>query len=547
VGETSGAKVVQGNRLGAGMMRINGGDGWQIGGVADGEGNVFIGPRAVLDLLDTSHDRIQGNYLHHDYRGGFSQGFNLWLEGSSDHELAEHNVIRGGSWPVQSFGGEFRYNLLVDSGHDFWRSSADGTQIHHNVFANASGPNSGYGGVFFIYGGESGLDFYNNTFDVGGSIGDFDAPALTIGDDSLFGSVRNNLFFGFSTVSSAYGHAIISAPDGAISGPRVTSADYNAWFNPLAPGTAHYLAGIVQSAPGGHDVSGDPRLSGTSEIPYRVSEGCIWVGTCGIRQVLAHYRELYRPAAGSPLINAGDPGDGSGIAIGAVGPDDSQPSDLFGRMGASSPDTTPPVLSAPVVSSLTSTSAVVSWTTNEPADSAVDYGRTAAYGSVVSSAARGLNHTLLVGGLQPSTLYHYRIRSVDASGNGSASADFTFTTAAEAPDTTPPTVAVTAPAAGSTLFGMVSIVATASDNVGVAGVRLLVDGVQVGGERTAPPYTVTWDTITAAHGNHVITAVARDAAGNSSTSAGVGVFVASYPIDPPTEDPAPGKLGPTRP
>ena len=60
------------------------------------------------------------------------------------HELAEHNVIIGGSWPVQSFGGEFRYNLVVDSGHTFWRSSANGTLIHHNLFVHATGTNTQY-------------------------------------------------------------------------------------------------------------------------------------------------------------------------------------------------------------------------------------------------------------------------------------------------------------------------------------------------------------------------------------------------------------------
>jgi len=125
-GATTGTKVLQGNRIGAGILLVNGGDNWQIGGLAAGEGNIFMGARAVLEITDSSSDKVQGNYMLHDYHGGFSQGFNLWLMGSSSHELAEHNVIIGGSWPVQNFGGEFRYNMVVDSGHTFWRSSADG-------------------------------------------------------------------------------------------------------------------------------------------------------------------------------------------------------------------------------------------------------------------------------------------------------------------------------------------------------------------------------------------------------------------------------------
>ena len=537
-GNTTGAKVIQGNRVAAGMVNVNGG-GWQIGGLAEGEGNVFIGPRVVLHLVNSSNDVIQGNYLHHDYRGGFSQGFNLWVDGSSNQELAEHNVIRGGSWPVQSFGGEFRYNLLVDSGHDFWRSSADGTQIHHNVFTNPSGPNTGYDGAFKIYGGESGLDIYNNTLDAGGAVARFNGPALAIGAGSLFGSVRNNLFVGFSDVLGSLGGALVATTDaGGLTVPRVTSADYNAWSNPLATGTAHYLAGIIQNAPGAHDVNGDPQLSGPSEIPYQVSEGCVWLGTCSIRQVLAHYRDLYRPAAGSPLAGAGDPADGAGTAIGAVGPDDSNPADLFGRMGADDtpppPDTTAPVLSTPVASSVTTTTAFISWTTNEPADSAVDVGlSTGSYFLVFPNTARTFNHSVQVVGMHPSTLYHYRVRSADAAGNAAASGDFTFTTPATPPsDTTPPTVAVSAPSSGATVSGTVSIVATASDDVGVVGVRVFVDGAPLGAELTSAPYSAAWDTTTATNATHVITASARDAAGHSTPSAAVSVTV-SNPVAVP--------------
>ncbi|HZT78198.1 MAG TPA: hypothetical protein VFA27_16200 [Vicinamibacterales bacterium] len=331
VGDTTGAKVVQGNRVAAGILRITRGSYWQIGGLSQGDGNILIGPRAVLQLVDTSNDTIQGNYLHHDYHGGFSQGMNLWFEGSSNHALAEHNVIRGGSWPVQSFGGEFRYNLIVDSGHDFWRSAADATSIHHNVFANASGVNTGYDGAVKVYSGETHLSIVNNTFDVGGAVGAFDAPAFNIGPGTLFDSIRNNLFANFIDVTPAWGRAIVSAPDDPVSAPRVTASDYNAFFNPLAPATIRYLPGLVAATPGTHDVLANPHLAGAPEIPYRVSEGCLWTLHCTIGSVLAHYRDLYAPSSGSPLVNAGDPADGAGVAIGAIG-DGAHPLDRFGRV-----------------------------------------------------------------------------------------------------------------------------------------------------------------------------------------------------------------------
>src|SRR5205823_3984489 len=92
-------------------------------------------------------------------------------------------------------------------------------------------------------------------------------------------------------------------------------------------------------------------------------------------------------------------------------------------------------------------------------------------------------------------------------------------------DTTPPTVALTAPAAGSTVFSLVRVSATASDNVGVAGVQFLLDGAPLGTEATSAPYAVVWDTRSAASGSHVLSAVARDFAGNTTPSAPVSITV----------------------
>src|SRR5437016_2579340 len=93
-------------------------------------------------------------------------------------------------------------------------------------------------------------------------------------------------------------------------------------------------------------------------------------------------------------------------------------------------------------------------------------------------------------------------------------------------DTTPPTVSITSPASGTIVGGTISVTASASDNVGVVGVQFLLDGVNVGAEVTAAPYSAPWDTTTASRGSsHTLTAVARDGAGNHTTSAPVSVTV----------------------
>jgi hypothetical protein len=119
--------------------------------------------------------------------------------------------------------------------------------------------------------------------------------------------------------------------------------------------------------------------------------------------------------------------------------------------------------------------------------------------------------------------YYYKVTAQDAAGNLSASSAEASGTATA--DTTAPSVSVTAPTNGATVSGTVTVTASASDNVGVAGVQFLLDGVNLGAEDTASPYSVSWDTAAASNGTHTLTARARDAAGNATTSAAVTVTV----------------------
>jgi hypothetical protein len=116
----------------------------------------------------------------------------------------------------------------------------------------------------------------------------------------------------------------------------------------------------------------------------------------------------------------------------------------------------------------------------------------------------------------------------DAAGNQTTSAAVTVTVSnGPPPDTTPPTVSITAPANGATVSGTVTVTANATDNVGVAGVQFLRDGVTFGAEDTSAPYSIAFDTTASSNGQHTLSAVARDAAGNRTTSASVTVTVAN--------------------
>jgi hypothetical protein len=116
---------------------------------------------------------------------------------------------------------------------------------------------------------------------------------------------------------------------------------------------------------------------------------------------------------------------------------------------------------------------------------------------------------------------------VDAPAAGSAPVGLDWTPAAmglllnkvgvTAAATVSPTVAITAPAAGTSLTGVVPVQATATDNVGVTRVEFYVDGVLHAVQTTPPaasPYTWDWNTADVANGSHTLKVLAYDAAGN---------------------------------
>ncbi len=114
---------------------------------------------------------------------------------------------------------------------------------------------------------------------------------------------------------------------------------------------------------------------------------------------------------------------------------------------------------------------------------------------------------------------------------------FTIDDSAQPPDTTPPTVSITAPANGATVSGTTSVTASASDNVGVSKVEFYLDGALQSTD-TASPYAWSWNTTTATNGAHTLTSMAYDAAGNSATSAAVNVTVNNVADTTPPTAPA---------
>jgi hypothetical protein len=357
-GAVSGSKLFQGNRIGSGYLSIEASNGWTIGAdaaatgaTADAQGNILIGPRVELVVHNCQNTVIRRNYSDDRFHAGWSQGYNFVFEAGTNASLVEHNLIMGGSWPIQGANGEVRYNLLVERGHDWIRGVAAGTKIHHNVFTHALMSFNGGAGdpdstIWVAGDGNDAVEIYNNTIDGGNDILTMGGHAIRVTGASglsggVVGSLRNNAF----AFQSAYRgntpesmRIVVVNEDN--SGAHINRADYNLFGNvqwpQVAGDTVQNYSGVV---PGGHDVGSDavqvdPLFVSGRALPYPIREENIWNRAVvapdatpesriyRLAQVLAYYRGRYMPAAMSPLIDAGDPQDtdahGRRADIGAI-------------------------------------------------------------------------------------------------------------------------------------------------------------------------------------------------------------------------------------
>ena len=194
-------------------------------------------------------------------------------------------------------------------------------------------------------------------------------------------------------------------------------------------------------------------------------------------------------------------------------------------------DTTPPVLSnglptGPLAAGTTQTTLQV--TTNENAT--CRYATTAGHGLRVDDQHlhHHRRHGPLHHGHRPDQRqrYTFYVRCQDTASNATTT-DFAHQLLGRRTRRRPADGGSTAPANGATVSGTVNVNANASDNIGVIGVQFLLDGANFGVEDTTAPYTLAWNTTAATNGTHSLTARARDAAANTTTSASRTVTVAN--------------------
>jgi chitinase len=129
-----------------------------------------------------------------------------------------------------------------------------------------------------------------------------------------------------------------------------------------------------------------------------------------------------------------------------------------------------------------------------------------------------------VGGLTPGHTYFFAVTAYDAAGESAYSNEVSSVIPEPFPpppvDTTPPSAAITSPADGATVprKGMVMVDVSASDDVGVTQVRVLVNGQQLCVDAQVP-YRCTWNVPAPPGRTYRLQAEAFDAAGNGGQSA----------------------------
>ncbi len=95
------------------------------------------------------------------------------------------------------------------------------------------------------------------------------------------------------------------------------------------------------------------------------------------------------------------------------------------------------------------------------------------------------------------------------------------------PDSTPPAVSLTTPAAESTVSGNVTLTASASGPAPISSVQFLLDGRPIGSPVTSPPYTTSWNVGSTPPGPHYLSAQATDSRGFAGTAPDTPVTVAA--------------------
>lgn len=329
---------------------------------------------------------IRGNISFGNYCGGIQINADASMGGDGivTNALIENNIIHD-----NGVGGGAAINL----------DGVQNSRIQNNLLYN----NHASGIALFQIDGATGSQnniVVNNTILMASG----SRWALNINTGSIGNLVYNNILLNDGT------RGAITIDSSSLPG---FVSDYNAVKNLMTPDDGNSFITLSQW-----------RTTTGQDLHSQVVTSAVFQNAAGLD---------FHLAAASPVIDAGT------TFVTAAAPTKDmegtlRPSGTSWDIGAyelSVADTTPPVISAVTSANVTKSSAALSWTTNEPTDTLVQYGLTTVYGSSTTlDATLATTHASTLSGLLAGTTYHYRVLSRDAAGNLTTSGDFTFTTRA---------------------------------------------------------------------------------------------------------------------
>lgn len=210
-------------------------------------------------------------------------------------------------------------------------------------------------------------------------------------------------------------------------GPIITTAEYNSAKTEI---TLTFTDDTLPLLPAGNLAAGGASAIGG----FLVKDNGTPVGLSSVSRIANNQFKitLSSAATGTLTVSMGSGNDGEGATVITDSSTYNLPAETFVDLATTQLDETAPTISNVASGTLTSTGAIITWTTNEDSSSQINYGLTTSYGSTTTesdTSTRVSSHTVELTGLTACTTYHYRVLSSDALGNEGVGTDNTFITA----------------------------------------------------------------------------------------------------------------------
>ena len=360
------------------------------------------GASSYFNLHNASFITIQGFVIQRGCDSGIQSNdsaHDINIKWNEIRNIANHTVTdQIGRDGIYLNSSEYNFTFDGNMFHDIGRTDGQ-TYLHfdHGIYSHSQSTtiinnqfyNMNRGWSVELADGASNWTVANNTFAFGNANGE-SGQIMFWGANSNI-AVMNNIFYN---------------PNGSAMNQYAATLSNCSFNHNLVYGVSTILSGGTSGLTAGtNSIGATPLFVNASSAPYDFHE-----------------------QSGSASINGG-------IYLAAVPVD----ADGVSRPPGASTDqgayemvatTPPPVISGVFVSGISTNSAFINWSTDQPATSYVQYGPSSYTNTTTTDRTLVTSHSAALSGLAASSLYHFRVGSTNSAGSATLSADYTFTTAA---------------------------------------------------------------------------------------------------------------------